>query len=122
MLVGNKSDLASERAVQVDEGKSFAEQHGLAFIEVCATDVDEREIDAVAHVVCVSKASAKSGDTVNEAFEQVIEEIFNEHMSRVKALEAESKRTDTVLKGETETVEINPENQAAADNAQGGCC
>ena len=35
MLVGNKSDLSSERAVQVDEGKSFAEQHGLAFIEVC---------------------------------------------------------------------------------------
>lgn len=100
MLVGNKSDLSSERAVQIDEGKSFAEQHGLAFIE----------------------ASAKSGDTVNEAFEQVIEEIFNEHMSRVKALEAEAKRTDNVLKGETETVEINPENQTAADNAQGGCC
>ncbi|XP_075464034.1 ras-related protein Rab-11A-like [Ascaphus truei] len=38
MLVGNKSDLRHLRAVPTDEAKSFAEKHGLSFMETSALD------------------------------------------------------------------------------------
>lgn len=38
MLVGNKCDLKHLREVKSDEGKSFAEKHGLYFIETSALD------------------------------------------------------------------------------------
>jgi Ras-related protein Rab-11A len=44
VLIGNKCDLKHLRAVTVDEGKQFAEQHGLLFLETSAlekTNVDE---------------------------------------------------------------------------------
>mmetsp|Transcript_17271 Transcript_17271/g.21268 ORF Transcript_17271/g.21268 Transcript_17271/m.21268 type:complete len:251 (-) Transcript_17271:36-788(-) len=100
MLVGNKCDLTDQRTVTTEEGKAFAEQHGLAFLE----------------------ASAKSGETVNEAFEKVIEEIFVHHITRVKSLEAESKpleNPDFTLQGET--LNINAED-ADAGKTESSCC
>ena len=44
LLIGNKSDLESQRQVQFDEGKAFAESNGMKFIETSATtnlNVDE---------------------------------------------------------------------------------
>mmetsp|Transcript_22009 Transcript_22009/g.56562 ORF Transcript_22009/g.56562 Transcript_22009/m.56562 type:complete len:101 (-) Transcript_22009:588-890(-) len=36
MLIGNKSDLEHRRAVSFDEGKRFADEHGLIFLETSA--------------------------------------------------------------------------------------
>jgi len=36
MLIGNKNDLEHRRAVSFDEGKAFADQHGLIFMETSA--------------------------------------------------------------------------------------
>ncbi|KAF7226539.1 RAB11a, member RAS oncogene family, like [Nothobranchius furzeri] len=44
MLVGNKSDLRHLRAVPTDESKSFAEKHGLSFLETSALDSSNVEL------------------------------------------------------------------------------
>jgi len=36
MLIGNKSDLEHRRAVSTEEGKAFADEHGLVFMETSA--------------------------------------------------------------------------------------
>eukprot|EP00727_Mastigamoeba_balamuthi_P011504 m51a1_g6977 putative rab family gtpase (202) ;mRNA; r:117856-118951 len=36
ILIGNKADLEDQRAVSVNEGRQFAEQHGLLFLETSA--------------------------------------------------------------------------------------
>ena len=36
MLIGNKCDLDSRRAVSFKEGEEFAQQHGLIFLETSA--------------------------------------------------------------------------------------
>ena len=47
-VVGNKSDLNSQREVSFDEGKQWALQHGLLFTETSAkTDDDCSEVDKV---------------------------------------------------------------------------
>jgi small GTP-binding protein len=38
VLIGNKCDLQHLRAVTIEEGKQFAEQHGLLFLETSALD------------------------------------------------------------------------------------
>ena len=43
MLVCNKSDLSSSRAVPLDEAKEFAKQQGLFFIETSALDSNNVE-------------------------------------------------------------------------------
>merc|ERR1711976_504564 len=55
MLVGNKSDLKHLRAVSTDEAAQFAEKHGLSFIET----------------------SALESTNVEEAFQQILTEIYN---------------------------------------------
>ncbi|KAJ0258424.1 Ras-related protein RABA5c [Hirschfeldia incana] len=55
MLIGNKCDLESIRAVSVEEGKSLAESQGLFFMETSALD----------------------STNVNTAFEMVIREIYS---------------------------------------------
>jgi Ras-related protein Rab-2A len=45
MLVGNKSDLENRRAVTYTEGKSFADENGLIFLETSAkTDENVEEV------------------------------------------------------------------------------
>ena len=36
MLIGNKCDLSSRRAVTTEEGEQFAKEHGLIFMEASA--------------------------------------------------------------------------------------
>ena len=43
LLVGNKTDLESERKVTYQEGKSFADKEGLNFVEISAKDFDKVE-------------------------------------------------------------------------------
>lgn len=53
VLVGNKTDLESERKVSTEEGKQMAEQHGMLFYETCA----------------------KNGKNVHEMFDNTVHEI-----------------------------------------------
>jgi len=54
-LIGNKSDLESQRDVTYEEAKAFAEENGLMFIET----------------------SAKTGEGVEEAFLETARRIFS---------------------------------------------
>ena len=58
-LIGNKSDLQSQRKVQIDEGKEFAKKYGMKFFET----------------------SAKNGENVGHAFEKRIKEILSKYFS-----------------------------------------
>ncbi|XP_076006496.1 ras-related protein Rab-25b [Genypterus blacodes] len=44
MLVGNKTDLASERSVPTDEAKAFAEKKGILFLETSALESTNVEV------------------------------------------------------------------------------
>lgn len=70
ILVGNKCDLESIRAVSVEEGKSLAEAEGMFFIETSALD----------------------STNVKTAFEIVIKEIYS-NISR-KALNSDSSKPE----------------------------
>lgn len=53
MLIGNKSDLASRRAVTTKEGEQFAEENGLIFLETSAkmaTNVETAFIKTAAKI------------------------------------------------------------------------
>ena len=54
LLVGNKCDLENEREVTFQEGKDFADNNGMKFIET----------------------SAKTNQNVDEAFEILIDEVI----------------------------------------------
>nr|XP_020665149.1 ras-related protein Rab-2B isoform X1 [Pogona vitticeps] len=54
MLIGNKSDMESRRAVQKEEGEAFAREHGMVFLET----------------------SAKTAANVEEAFLSTAREIY----------------------------------------------
>jgi len=43
MLIGNKMDLDSKRAVTTQEGEDFARKHGLSFLETSAKTADNVE-------------------------------------------------------------------------------
>ena len=57
ILVGTNCDLEDERIISYEEGKDFAINNGKKFIEV----------------------SAKNNINVNEAFEILLEDIFNSY-------------------------------------------
>jgi len=60
MLVGNKIDLKTLRQVQTEEGRKFSEDEKMMFIETSALD----------------------GERVEEAFKQVLTEIYNRVKSK----------------------------------------
>jgi len=53
-LIGNKSDLEAQRDVTYEEAKQFADENGLMFVE----------------------ASAKTGETVEDAFLETAKKIY----------------------------------------------
>ncbi|XP_034465997.1 ras-related protein Rab-25b [Hippoglossus hippoglossus] len=79
MLVGNKTDLESERSVPTEEAKDFAEKKGILFLET----------------------SALNSVNVEEAFTNVLEEIHKKVSSKevvrgsISAVSLNSSRADT---------------------------
>ena len=71
VLVGNKSDLEKEREVKIEDAEEFAKKHNVKFFE----------------------SSAKDGNNVNDIFEHLANEIYNE----VK-LKGSNKSSNEVLK------------------------
>jgi len=76
MLVGNKSDLKHQRAVDTNEAMAFAEQHNLAFIETSALDA--------------------SG--VDVAFQNILTEIYR--LMNKKQMQADASKPAAVAAGE----------------------
>ena len=76
MLVGNKSDLKTQRAVETSEAMAFAEQHNLAFIETSALDA--------------------SG--VDVAFQNILTEIYR--LMNKKQMQEGSAKQSVASKGE----------------------
>ena len=76
MLVGNKCDLKTQRAVETSEAMAFAEQHNLAFIETSALDA--------------------SG--VDVAFQNILTEIYR--LMNKKQMQEGSAKQSVASKGE----------------------
>ena len=64
LLVGNKCDLEDERKVSFQEGKDFADNNGIKFIET----------------------SAKTNQNVDEAFEILIDEVIKNNKDILKKI------------------------------------
>lgn len=98
LLVGNKSDCSeTERTVSKDEGRAFALQHGMLFIE----------------------ASAKTQEGVSQAFDELIQKIVDVP-SLCQHEEQKGGGTAAASKG---TIKMKPENDDDVPSAQqAGCC
>ncbi len=97
MLVGNKSDLKHRRAVPTEEAMAFAEANNLAFVETSALD----------------------STGVDEAFRQILSEIYR-LMSR-KAIASEGSSGSALPVGAS--VSLNNDNADKNKKPQsGGCC
>ena len=75
LLIGNKSDLNGKREISEEEARTKAEQYNIAFLET----------------------SAKSGDNIDKAFTQLIEQVYNANMSMLQSnVEIEENNGDGV--------------------------
>ena len=82
ILVGNKSDMESERKVTYQQGKDFADQYGMKFFET----------------------SAKNSDNVNEAFITMTREVIK---SQSKKPVAPQNKENLELKKDSKGQDIN---------------
>ena len=78
LLIGNKCDLESERKVSYQEGKEFAANNGMSFIET----------------------SAKADTKVNEAFELLTQDIIKANITKDKKTEKKDKTVHLSSTGE----------------------
>lgn len=92
MLVGNKKDLEHKRQVSYEEGQSFAQQHGLVFIE----------------------ASAKTGESVDETFVTVAVAVLDKLQRGVFNMNDDSHGIRMGMKGDRSA--------AQKQKGEGGCC
>jgi Ras-related protein Rab-2A len=97
MLIGNKSDLEHRRAVSTEEGKSFAEEHGLIFMET----------------------SAKTAFNVEQAFINTAQKIHENIVSGVVDVSNESHGIKIGMATKSQDG-LDVKDQAAA--AKSGCC
>ena len=75
LLIGNKSDLNNIREISEEEARTKAEQYNIAFLET----------------------SAKTGDNIDKAFTQLIEEVYKANMSMIQSnVEIEENNGDGV--------------------------
>jgi len=93
MLVGNKSDLRHKRIVMTDDAMAFAEKNGLAFLETSALDATG----------------------VDEAFSNILTEIYRQHSRKLLAAENKKGGGAGLSKGQTITVGST----GGAGNAEG---
>ena len=90
MIIGNKCDLEEERDVSKEEAQTKAEQYNIAFMET----------------------SAKSGDNIDKAFNELIEQIYkaNESMLQTQAIVEDNNGDGVNLVNKTE------------EGKKSGCC
>ncbi len=93
LLVGNKTDLATDRAVSTAEGEAWARAHGMLFLE----------------------SSAKNADNVRAVFEEVVARILD-----TPALLANTAPSSAARAGVTRLDAPRPPAAQAAGG--GGCC
>ena len=98
MLIGNKSDLEHRRAVSTDEGREFAEEHGLIFMET----------------------SAKTAFNVELAFINTAQKIHENILSGVVDVTNESHGIKVGMAASSQVV--NLQNEKGAGNTKPGCC
>ena len=96
MLIGNKADLESRRQVTFEEGKKFAEEHGLIFMET----------------------SAKTAQNVEEAFVSTATKI---HDNIEKGVYDISNDAHGIKVGSTGEPQF-PTYGEAVDDEDAGCC
>ena len=97
MLVGNKCDLEDERTVLTDEARSMAEKNNLSFIET----------------------SAKDGTNVEEAFKNILFEIYN--LVGKRPMVEDSTATTAAPQGASVSIAQQPPGESEA-GAKSGCC
>lgn len=85
MLVGNKCDLRHLRAVPVDEGKKYASDSGLCFIE----------------------ASALDATNVEEAFTQTIKKVHEVQLAKLRKELDMPGKDNGITEGKGKVVEVN---------------
>ena len=89
IIIGNKSDLDDKREVQTEEGIKKSDEHKTAFMET----------------------SALNGDNINNAFEELIEQIYQNNCTNIE----QEKEVD-IDRG----VNLNGENNESSENKK--CC
>ena len=91
ILIGNKCDLEDKRKVTFQEGKDFADSNGMKFLET----------------------SAKTATKVEEAFEQLTNEIINSSIYKDKVLD---KRDNN------KALHLSSGATHISSKKKGGCC
>jgi len=98
MLVGNKSDQRNRRKVATEDAFAFAEKYQLAFLETSALD----------------------GTGVDDAFRNILSEIYQKMSKRTNLLVAEGGGSGALPRGQT--VNINANVNAKKRGLRGQCC
>mmetsp|Transcript_2318 Transcript_2318/g.1661 ORF Transcript_2318/g.1661 Transcript_2318/m.1661 type:complete len:219 (-) Transcript_2318:48-704(-) len=98
MLVGNKSDLKHKRAVATEDAMAFAERNNLAFIETSALD----------------------STGVDEAFRQILTEIYR--LMYQRAIAAEGQKGGEAMRGERLNVNGNKKGKGKQPPPSNGAC
>jgi len=100
MLIGNKSDLEHRRAVQYDEGRAFADEHGLIFAET----------------------SAKTAENVEGAFVDTAEKIYENILSGVYDVTNEMQGIKVGPGGGSGGSRVKLGEAGTPENGKSGCC
>jgi len=97
MLIGNKCDLEHRRQVSVEEGKKFAEENGLMFLET----------------------SAKTAHNVEEAFVKPAQQIYQKIQRGIYDVSNEQYGIKVGMASQTNT---STTNASKAKTTNEGCC
>lgn len=91
VLVGNKTDLASQRQVSFSEGESFAAKNNMLFFEVSAkTDVKIHELFAKSANLVNGKIVKNMIDPKNESYGVKLGTLFNTNEANLARLRAKT--------------------------------